>query len=173
MAEPKGSFGAGSFVSETQGNIREKYRIGSKIGDGAFGSVRKVTHRQLGEIRAVKTIHKKSLKTEEEKQTFFNEVAVLKSLDHPNILKLYEFYQDSRNYYLITEYCSGGELFDRIISQGYFSEATAAAYMKQILSSVAYCHSQNIVHRDLKPENFLLDSVDPEANLKVIDFGTS
>ena len=115
MAEPR-EISAGSFVNETQGNIREKYRIGSKIGDGAFGSVRKVTHRTLGEIRAVKTIHKKSLKTEEEKQTFFNEVSVLKSLDHPNILKLYEFYQDSRNYYLITEYCAGGELFDRIIS---------------------------------------------------------
>jgi calcium-dependent protein kinase len=86
------TFTAGDFINEQTGNIRDKYRIGSKIGDGAFGSVRKVTHRQLGEVRAVKTIHKKSLQTEEEKQTFFNEVAVLKSLDHPNILKLYEFY---------------------------------------------------------------------------------
>jgi calcium-dependent protein kinase len=74
---------------------------------------------------------------------------------------------------LITEYCSGGELFDRIISRGYFTEATAAEYMRQILSAVAYCHSNGIVHRDLKPENFLLDTMEENANLKVIDFGTS
>lgn len=124
------SIGPGDFIMEQSGNIREKYRIGSKIGDGAFGSVRRVTHRQSGEVRAVKTIHKKSLRTEEEKRTFFNEVGVLKNLDHPNILKLYEFYQDTRNYYLITEFCSGGELFDRIISSGFFSEANAAEVMK-------------------------------------------
>ena len=130
MAEGSFSVGPGDFIGEQSGNIREKYRIGSKIGDGAFGSVRKVTHRTSGELRAVKTIHKKSLRTEEEKRTFFNEVGVLKNLDHPNILKLYEFYQDSRNYYLITEYCSGGELFERIINNGYFSEANAAEILR-------------------------------------------
>lgn len=164
---------AGDFVSERHGRIRDTYRIGSKVGDGAFGSVRKITHRVTGEVRAVKTIHKKSLRTEEERQTFFNEVAVLRALDHPNILKLYEFYQDDKNYYLITEFCSGGELFDRIINRGYFSEAVAAEYMRQILSVVCYCHDRGVVHRDLKPENFLLDSPSEDANLKVIDFGTA
>ena len=163
----------GDFVTEKKGKLRDTYRIGKKLGDGAFGSVRKITHRGTGEIRAVKTIHKKSLRTEDERRTFFNEVSVLRSLDHPNILKLYEFYQDDKNYYLITEYCSGGELFDRIISIGSFTEAMAASYMRQILSVVAYCHERNIVHRDLKPENFLLDSTSDTANLKVIDFGTS
>ena len=79
------------FIAEKQGKIRDTYKIGHKIGDGAFGSVRKITHRKTQEVRAVKTISKNSL-SEEEKQSFFNEVAVLKAVDHPNILKLYEFY---------------------------------------------------------------------------------
>lgn len=163
----------GDFISEKRGKLRDTYRIGKKLGEGAFGSVRKIAHRVTGETRAVKTIHKKTLKSEEERQTFFNEVSVLRSIDHPNVIKLYEFSQDDKNYYLITEFCSGGELFDRIINSGHFSEALAARYMKQILSVVAYCHERNIVHRDLKPENFLLDTMDEEANLKVIDFGTA
>ena len=163
----------GEFVTEKRGKLRDTYRIGKKLGEGAFGSVRKITHRVTGETRAVKTIHKKNLRSEEERQTFFNEVSVLRSIDHPNVLKLYEFYQDDKNYYLITEFCSGGELFDRIINSGHFSEALAARYMKQILSVVAYCHERNIVHRDLKPENFLLDTAEEDANLKVIDFGTA
>ena len=163
----------GEFVTEKRGKLRDTYRIGKKLGEGAFGSVRKITHRVTGETRAVKTIHKKNLRSEEERQTFFNEVSVLRAIDHPNVLKLYEFYQDDKNYYLITEFCSGGELFDRIINSGHFSEALAARYMKQILSVVCYCHERNIVHRDLKPENFLLDTTEEDANLKVIDFGTA
>ena len=163
----------GDFVIEKKGKLRDTYRIGNKLGDGAFGSVRKIIHRVTGEIRAVKTIHKKNLRSEDERQTFFNEVSVLRALDHPNILKLYEFYQDDKNFYLITELCNGGELFDRIISHGSFSEAVAANYMRQILSVISYCHDRNVVHRDLKPENFLLDTTAEEANLKVIDFGTA
>ena len=98
---------------------------------------------------------------------------MLKAVDHPNILKLYEFYQDSKNYYLVTEFCTGGELFDRITDKGSFTEAMAAHYMDQILNAIFYCHSKGIVHRDLKPENFVLDSPAEDAILKVIDFGTS
>jgi len=164
---------SGDFVKERVGAIRDVYRIGNKLGDGAFGSVRKITHRVTGEVRAVKTIHKKSLRTPEEQQTFFNEVAVLRALDHPNILKLFEFYQDDKNYYLITEYCAGGELYDRIINAGFFSEALAANIMKQILSCIMYCHSRGVVHRDLKPENFLFESATANSAIKVIDFGTA
>ena len=164
---------SGDFVKERAGAIRDTYRIGGKLGDGAFGSVRKITHRVTGEVRAVKTIHKKSLRTPEEQATFFNEVAVLRALDHPNILKLYEFYQDDKNYYLITEFCAGGELYDRIINAGSFSEALAASIMKQILSCVMFCHQKSVVHRDLKPENFLFESAAPNAAIKVIDFGTA
>ena len=82
----------------------------------------------------------------------------MKKLDHPNILKLYEFFQDEKRYFLVTELCSGGELFDRIAEEQYFSEQDAARIIRQILSSVNYCHQRKIVHRDLKPENILLDA---------------
>ena len=106
-------------------------------------------------------------------QKFFAEVDILRSLDHPNILKLFEFYEDGRNYHLVTEMCTGGELFDRIIEKGHFNENIAALVMHQVLSAVNYCHANKIVHRDLKPENLLLESNDMNAPIKVIDFGTS
>jgi calcium-dependent protein kinase len=122
--------------------------------------------------RAMKSIKKKSILKEEEER-MFAEMNILKDLDHPNILKLFELYQDENNYYLITEYCNGGELFEKIKNMNSFTEKMAAEYMKQILSAVVYCHTKNIVHRDLKPENLLLDSKKPNASIKVIDFGTS
>lgn len=163
----------GDFVTERRGFLQDVYRVGAKLGDGAFGSVHKITHRQTKEIRAVKVIRKANLRAAHERDMFFNEVAVLRSIDHPNVLKLHEFFQDDRSYYLITEFCEGGELFDRIIDEGSFSEGQAAEYIRQVLSLVAYCHERGIVHRDLKPENFLLDSKARDANLKVIDFGTA
>ena len=87
-----------------------------------------------------------------------SEIEILKQLDHPNIVKLYEFYQDRLNFYIITEYIEGGELFDKINKVKHFSEVEAAQMMKQLLSCVVYCHKRNIVHRDLKPENLLLVS---------------
>lgn len=86
---------------------------------------------------------------------------------------MYEVYQDHKRYFIITELCTGGELFDQIIKRPYYSEKDACVIMKQILSAVNYCHSKNIVHRDLKPENLLYDTDLPGASLKVIDFGTS
>ena len=94
-------------------------------------------------------------------------------LDHPNIIKVFEFFQDERHFYIVTELCTGGELFDRIIKKHRFGEKEAADTMHQILSAVVYCHENNIVHRDLKPENILLESSKEDAPIKVIDFGTS
>ena len=88
-------------------------------------------------------------------------------------MKLYEFFQDDKHYYIVTELCTGGELFDKITKKQIFGEADAARYFKQILSAVVYCHALKIVHRDLKPEKLLLESEDEGANIKVIDFGTS
>ena len=88
-------------------------------------------------------------------------------------MKIYDHFQDPRSFYIVTELCTGGELFDHIIDSGHFSEKQAAGRQKQILSAVACCHDNKIVHRDLKPENVLYESNKPDSQLKVIDFGTS
>lgn len=93
-------------------------------------------------------------------------------LDHPNILRIYEIYQDHKRYFLITELCTGGELFQEIVKRKKFLEKDAALVIEQILEAISYCHSKGIVHRDLKPENILIDSKNHNT-IKVIDFGTS
>jgi len=95
---------------------------------------------------------------EDEKRMLFNEINILKEIDHPNIVKMYEFFEDEKRYYLVTEICKGGELFDEVINREKgFTERDTALVIKQVLSCVNYCHKNNIVHRDLKPENILLE----------------
>merc|ERR1712032_163536 len=103
------------------------------------------------------------------------EIAIMKMMDHPNIIKLYENYEDHRNIYLVMELCSGGELFDRIIDAGHFNEVQAATVMKQIIQAIFYMHENHVCRRDLKPENFLFSNKDPidKSLLKIIDFGLS
>lgn len=104
---------------------------------------------------------------------FKQEITILQTLDHPNVLKLFEYFEDDKNVYLVTEACRGGELFDRIIENEFFSEQTAAKIFKQIMQSINYCHNMGIAHRDLKPENFLFETKEPDSDLKIIDFGLS
>jgi len=160
------------FVKEGRGAIEERYVIDSVLGKGAYGEVSLVHDKITKDKRAMKMINKKAC-NRDNSASILREISLLRSLDHPNILKIYEFYQDEQNYYLITEYCSGGELYERIIAMKNFTEFKAAEFMRQILSAVAYCHKKNIVHRDIKPENTLFESSAEDASLKVIDFGTS
>ena len=95
--------------------------------------------------------------TAEDLESFQAEINILRKLDHPNILKLYEIFSDEKRYYLVTELCKGGELFDEIIAKVHFTEKEAADLILQILQALAYCHEQKIVHRDIKPENVLID----------------
>ena len=106
---------------------------------------------------------------------FKQEIAIMKMMDHPNIIKLYETFEDHRNIYLVMELCAGGELFDRIIESGHFTEVQAATLMQQIVRAIYYMHENKVCHRDLKPENFLFTTKEPiEKNtLKIIDFGLS
>jgi calcium-dependent protein kinase len=128
--------------------------------------------RNSGETRAVKVLKKSQMDAEEQKM-LFNEINILRSLDHPNIVKMYEFFEDDKRFYIVTEICKGGELFDEIISRGKFTERDTAILMKQLLMCVNYCHKNNVVHRDLKPENILLESNKDFDQIKIIDFGTS
>ena len=121
-----------------------------------------------------KYIKKKENKPSEEKE-ILNEIQILKNLDHPKILKIIDFYSSPKLYYIITEYCPDGELFNEIIKVGKFNEGKAAFIMNQLFKAITYCHSQNIIHRDLKPENIMI--TDREKNgclqVKIIDFGTA
>ncbi|CAD8141750.1 unnamed protein product [Paramecium pentaurelia] len=153
-------------------NVSEFYTVKEMIGQGGFGKVYKVVHRQTGMVRAMKLILKSKLKKEDQEK-LLEETNILMDIDHPNIVKLYEMYQDDNSYYLISEYCDGGELFEKIKFVQTLTEKEIANYMKQILTAVAYCHSKGIVHRDLKPENILFDSKNQGASLKIIDFGAS
>lgn len=146
-----------------------------KMGEGSYGYVSKATHKDTGIVRAVKCIDKSKVPDHER---FLSEVDIHASLDHPHIVKLYEVFEDTKNYYLVMELCTGGELFDRIVAEAEkredglaFTEANAATYMTQILGAMSYLHSNNFVHRDIKPENFLMQNEEDKAAIKVIDFG--
>jgi calcium-dependent protein kinase len=143
-----------------------------KLGEGSYGAVSKCTNKSTGVVRAVKSISKAQMKNVDR---FKQEISIMKMMDHPNIIKLYETFEDHRNIYLIMEICSGGELFDRIIETGHFTEVQAAIVMQQILRGIFYMHEIQLTHRDLKPENFLFQTKDPieKCTLKIIDFGLS
>ena len=104
------------------------------------------------------------------------QINILKTLDHPNIIKIYEFYSTDKYIYIINELCTGGELFNKIVEVKYFTESTACFIMRQLLSAVAYCHEKGVIHRDLKPENILIESSEEKDkeyfHIKIIDFGT-
>lgn len=163
---------ARSFLQHSKEDLAQIYERGKKLGDGAFGVVYSATHKVSGDIRAIKSIAKGKI-TKNQTESILNEIRILQSLDHPNILKIVEVVEDETFFHIVSELCVGGELFDRIIQQHSFSEEIAANYMRQLLSAVAYCHDHHICHRDLKPENLLLENSSPNALLKVIDFGTS
>ena len=167
--EKEFTVGKGTFIQYKKGLIEKDYTIGEVVGSGAFASVRKVKSKTNGQIRALKIIKKQK---NQNSARMYLEVEILKKLIHPNIMQIFEFYEDKKNFYIITEFCEGGELFDKIIEKGSFSENEAAWVMKQLLSAVNYIHSNNIVHRDLKPENILLDTKKDNI-IKIIDWGTA
>ena len=123
----------------------------------------------------MKIINKSSTCSAEDDKEIFNEINILRTLDHPNILKIFEFYSNKESYSIVTELCSGGELFQEIVDKGPFNENYSAYVMYQILSAINYCHNMKIVHRDLKPENILIVERDKNSypRIKICDFGTS
>ena len=158
----------GDFVRLKADNFFDEYDLKEKLGEGAYGSVYKVIQKKTNYLRAVKAIKKKNV----DKNEFINEIEVLKTLDHPNIIKLFDCYYDRNFYYMVEEYCSGGDLFDYIQKEKYFTERKASIIFKQLLSAVNHLHKKNIVHRDLKPENIVfIKTKKNEIFIKIIDFG--
>ena len=163
------------FIAKGNNDPNKLYIKKKILGRGSFGIVYLVKQRYLSRYFAMKVIKKSPTKAKEEEENLMNEVDILRKLDHPNIVKITDFYSLKTEYNIITEYCQEGELFDEIKAQSPFNEALAAWYLKQILSAVSYCHNMNIIHRDLKPENILI--VKRQKNgfhpIKIIDFGTA
>uniref|UniRef100_A0A4W5RBK2 MAP/microtubule affinity-regulating kinase 3 n=1 Tax=Hucho hucho TaxID=62062 RepID=A0A4W5RBK2_9TELE len=145
------------------------YRLLKTIGKGNFAKVKLARHVLTGKEVAVKIIDKTQLNSSS-LQKLFREVRIMKLLNHPNIVKLFEVIETEKTLYLIMEYASGGEVFDYLVAHGRMKEKEARAKFRQIVSAVQYCHQKCIVHRDLKAENLLLDA---DMNIKIADFGFS
>ncbi|CAG9332572.1 unnamed protein product [Blepharisma stoltei] len=161
-----------NFVVLIHKKITEDYELLSTLGQGGFGEVKLGKNKTTNQERAIKTILLESSKSTNIEK-LIEEVNILKKLDHPNIVKVFEVYQDDLYLNIVMELCTGRELFNKIRKSRSFSENQAAKYMFEIVSAVKYCHASGIVHRDLKPENILLENKSPDAKLKLIDFGTS
>ncbi|XP_063606376.1 MAP/microtubule affinity-regulating kinase 3-like isoform X10 [Penaeus indicus] len=158
-------------VSSSRSRTEEigKYRLLKTIGKGNFAKVKLAKHIPTGKEVAIKIIDKTQLNPGS-LQKLFREVRIMKILDHPNIVKLFQVIETERTLYLVMEYASGGEVFDYLVFHGRMKEKEARAKFRQIVSAVQYCHQKKIIHRDLKAENLLLDS---EMVIKIADFGFS
>lgn len=171
-----------------QTSIEEKYQLKELLGTGAFSEVRLAESKDNpGQHFAVKIIDKKALKGKED--SLENEIKVLRRfsanqndgdgqtggqrLTHPNIVQLLETYEDKSKVYLVMELVTGGELFDRIVEKGSYTEKDASDLIRQVLEAVDYMHEQGVVHRDLKPENLLYYSPDEDSKIMISDFGLS
>ncbi|KAH0627206.1 hypothetical protein JD844_002683, partial [Phrynosoma platyrhinos] len=154
----------------SRADVEKCYEIGRTIGDGNFAVVMECHHRNTNQNYAMKIIDKSKLKGKED--MLENEILIIKSLSHPNIVSLIEVFETDAEIYLILEYVSGGDLFDAIIESVKFTEHDAALMITDLCEALVYIHSKNIVHRDLKPENLLVQrNPDKTTTLKLADFG--
>ena len=169
-------FARENFVGEVEGKLLDIYDVLKQLGKGGYGKVYEVKNKKTGEIRACKHLSKLNVK---DLDKFRREIEIMKKMDHPNIIKIYEVFESERSLYIIMEECKGGEIFDRIIehiqNKQMYSEKDAAIIFQQVMSCIQYCHNQNICHRDLKPENllYLNPGSEKDNRIKVIDFGLS
>uniref|UniRef100_A0A0K0EX60 Calcium/calmodulin-dependent protein kinase type 1 (inferred by orthology to a C. elegans protein) n=1 Tax=Strongyloides venezuelensis TaxID=75913 RepID=A0A0K0EX60_STRVS len=153
-------------------NVRDKYDFKDVLGTGAFSKVFLAECKlQPGYLVAIKCIDKKALKGKEE--SLDNEIRVLRKLKHPNIVQLLDTFDEKQYVYLVMELVTGGELFDRIVAKGSYTEKDASDLIRQVLQAVAFMHDNGVVHRDLKPENLLYYNQDENSKIMISDFGLS
>ena len=163
------------IISKNKNPLTDIYELEYQLGEGGFGQVYLVRHKKMNLLRAMKVI---PIISKNEKQKTDKEIELLRKLDHPNIVKLFEYFSDDDKYYLITEYCRGGDLFDLIKKKKRFSELSAAYIMYQIFHALIYCHKvHHLIHRDIKPENIVIFRQNNDGedlyDVKLIDFGIS
>ena len=168
------NFNKETFILKSSGTIAKKYLKIKNISNGTYSKIYLVQNKTDFKLYCCKEILKSKVA---DLTKFKNEINILSRVDHPNIIRLYEIFEDERYISLIMEYCKGGELFKKINELAdkdqSFSEKEAVKIFKQLMSAVSYCHSQGICHRDLKPENILFLTKDPDSQIKIIDFGLS
>ncbi|KAI8567385.1 hypothetical protein RHMOL_Rhmol02G0118100 [Rhododendron molle] len=155
-------------------DVRQSYRLGKELGRGQFGVTYLCTENSTGHTYACKSILKRKLRTKNDKEDVKKEIQIMQHLSgQQNIVEFKGAYEDRQSVHVVMELCAGGELFDRIIAQGHYSERAASGICRSIVNVVHICHFMGVMHRDLKPENFLLSSKDEGGMLKATDFGLS
>ncbi|CAB4283651.1 unnamed protein product [Prunus armeniaca] len=147
-----------------------KYEVGRTIGEGTFAKVKFARNSDTGEPVALKIIDKEKVLKHKMAEQIKREIATMKLIKHPNVVRLFEVMGSKTKIFIVMEFVTGGELFDKIVNHGRMREDEARRYFQQLINAVDYCHSRGVYHRDLKPENLLLDAY---GNLKVSDFGLS
>ncbi|CAK4076612.1 unnamed protein product [Aphanomyces euteiches] len=146
------------------------YRLGETLGTGSFGKVKLAEHEITGHKVAIKILNRNKIRSLDMGEKVRREISLLRKMQHPHIIRLYEVIDTPTDIFMVLEYVAGGELFDYIVSKGRLSPDEARHFFHQIVSGVEYCHFHRVVHRDLKPENLLLDA---DNNVKIADFGLS
>ncbi|XP_044472739.1 calcium-dependent protein kinase 2-like isoform X2 [Mangifera indica] len=165
---------ANTILDKPFEDVRAHYSIGKELGRGQFGVTYLCTEHSTGKQFACKSISKRKLINKNDMDDIKREIQILQHLSgQPNIVEFKGAYEDKQSVHLVMELCAGGELFDRIIAKGHYSERAAASICRSIVNVVHICHFMGVMHRDLKPENFLLSSKDENALLKATDFGLS
>jgi len=161
------------MVKRREENIHDKYAIGKVVGLGCFGEVRKIEDKDSGQMRCVKIMSKHLIPKSAQKRIDY-EITLLISLDHPNIIKIFEYYETSTKIYIVQELCTGGELHDKIVARkkSQFEEHEIAALIQQLIQGINYLHKNYIVHRDINPENIIFSN-NKDMKVKIVDFGTS
>ncbi|XP_022856925.1 calcium-dependent protein kinase 32-like [Olea europaea var. sylvestris] len=174
QAIPNGGFKSYVLDNPTGHNIEQFYELGRELGRGEFGVTYYCTDKTSREVFACKSISKKKLRTRVDIEDVRREVEIMKKLPkHPNIVTLKHTYEDNNAVHIVMELCEGGELFDRIVARGHYTERAAAAVTRTVVEVIQMCHKHGVMHRDLKPENFLFANKKEVSPLKAIDFGLS
>jgi len=170
-----------SYAQKAKGSdkpleVTDLYIVGEELGRGAFSIVRKGKHKKTGQQVAIKTIEKNFVE-KQDLQLLAREIEIMKKVNHPNVLKLYEVFETDETISLVMELVTGGELFYKIVEKGNYSEKEAAGIVKQMIQGVEYLHGEGICHRDLKPENLLCSGEEEQGykpfRVVIADFGLS
>ena len=165
-----GSAAAGAY---TEHKFASRWVMGKKLGEGAFAEVKLCTSIKDPSRQCAVKILTKAKMNASDLESVKSEVAIMRRLQHPNIVQFLDFFEEEKVLYIVIEYLSGGELFDRIVDKTHYSEKEARDVVFLFLSALKHCHDHNIVHRDLKPENLLLATKDDDELIKIADFGLS